>query len=58
MKLEEAYLGGPGNHEKEHRVERKALKFLEQGRMGLGRIKVEGRKVPAVTIELFSKEMK
>ena len=39
-------------------VERKALKFLEQGGMDLGRIKVEGRKVPAVTIKLFSKEMK
>lgn len=36
----------------------KALKFLEQGRMDLERIKVERRKVPAAMIELFSKEMK
>lgn len=58
MKLEEACLGGPGNHEKEHKCWKEGAEVLEQGRVDLGRIKVEGRKVPAVTIELFSKEMK
>lgn len=38
--------------------ERQERKFIEQGRVDLGRVKVEGGKHAGARIELFSKEMK